>query len=182
MKKLVLAIGLVIATSLLGFSQNSDKLINNILSGNFDKVIAETRSTDFKYIVLYGGKQPKIYEKFTPGVFLLDRVIKNECISLNESDLSDEFKKIQNFIGLNSLKDLNKSKSIDTMMWNFNYKDDFKIIKGVDIVDVNSYERHYLFNKTENNKTTSCRINLVYSDNKLTDIQIGFYDYRIYSR
>ena len=179
MKKLVLAIGLVIATSLLGFSQNSDKLINNILSGNFDKVIAETRTADFTRIGLVINNRFVIYDKFKSGLFLNHIPLKNAPAILNESDLINELKKIKSFIGLNSLNDLNKSTSIDTLMIISNF-DDFKIENGVIDLNVHSCRKDYYFNKTENNKTTSCHIIFSYTNNKLTHIGLSFLDCGMY--
>lgn len=179
MKKLVLSIGLVVASSLIGFSQNSNKLINNILSGNYETVISETRSSDFTSVVLYIDNRSVIYDKFTPGLFLHQRPLKNAPISLNESDLVNELTKIKNFIGLNSLNDLNKSTSIDTLMWIHNH-DDFKIVQGVGDITMHMCTKMYYFNKTENDKTTSCQIVVSYTDNKLTYIGLAFHNSGIY--
>ena len=184
MKKLILSIGLIVSTSFIGFSQSTYELllINNILSGKYDKVLACTRSENFNRFGITKDLLPSTtYTKQKLGVFTNTTNFNSKPI-FKEEDIINEFKKIKKFVGVSNLNQLYKVSDIDTLASWSDIITDFKIVMNddstsCDIQDVQSYLKCYIFNKVEDGKKTSCGVSFAFSDYKLTSISVSFYDF-----
>ena len=180
MKKLFLAISLVIA-SLVGFSQSTYELllVNNILAGKYDKVLACTKSSNFNLFTLNvldsNNTIRTQYVKEKPGLFINTKNINSKPV-FTESDIVNELKNFKKYVGISDLKQLNKVTNIDTLSsWSIAYSD-FKIVDG-DMQNVAAYTKAFIFNKIEGDVKTARGIIFNFEDGRLVSIGISYINF-----